>query len=121
MPSKDPTRRLEDILANILCIEEYKARVANQAEFEEDHLVYDAVERCLERISEAASKLGEQAELLCPGIPWSRVRGLGNILRHEYDRVESSRLWYTMEDDLPPLKIAVSEALRKLFAEERQQ
>jgi hypothetical protein len=38
-------------------------------------LVYDAVERCLERISEAARKLGEEAEALCPGPPWPLIRG----------------------------------------------
>jgi uncharacterized protein with HEPN domain len=37
--------------------------------FTEDLKTTNAVERCLERISEAARKLGGAAEALCPAIP----------------------------------------------------
>lgn len=111
MPSSDPVRRLEDILANIRRIEEHTSGVADLSAFAQDALVYDAVERCLERISEAARKLGDEAEALCPGPPWPLIRGLGNAIRHEYDRVEPSRIWYTIEDHLPPLRQAVEGAL----------
>jgi uncharacterized protein with HEPN domain len=47
------------------------------AAFLEDHKTYDAVERCLERISEAARKIGVLAEELCPGIAWAEIRALG--------------------------------------------
>jgi uncharacterized protein with HEPN domain len=82
--------------------------------FEENLLVYDAVERCLERISEAAAKLGASAAELCPDIPWPKIRGLGDVLRHEYERIEGVRIWYMLKDDLPPLKTAVAAALQKL-------
>ena len=55
--------------------------------FAADDKTADAVERCLARISEATVKLGEDAELLCPGPPWRDIRGLGNHLRHAYKRV----------------------------------
>ena len=54
MPSSDPVRRFEDILANIRRIEEHTSGVIDLSAFAQDALVYDAVERCLERISEAA-------------------------------------------------------------------
>ena len=114
MPSKEPILRFEDILANIERIEEHTKGVKDGAAFEENHLVYDAVERCLERISEAAKKLGDDAEALCPDVPWPQMRGLGNILRHEYEKVESARLWYLVQDDLPPFKTAVEAALGEL-------
>jgi len=50
--------------------------------FAEDRKTYDAVERCLERISEAAAKLGDLARALVPGQPWQDIRALGNRLRH---------------------------------------
>ena len=68
--------------------------VADEDAFKDNQVVCDAVERCLERVSEAAKKLGESAEALCPGIPWPNIRGLGNVLRHEYERVEVFRIWY---------------------------
>ena len=86
--------------------------------FVEDPKTYDAVERCLERISEAASELGPQAEGLCPGLPWARIRGIGNRLRHEYDRINGPRIWLVVERDLPPLKGAVRTALTHLLAKE---
>ena len=63
MPSKDPIQRFNDILENIIRIEEFTAGMDVSA-FVGDPKTYDAVERCLERISEAASKLGPQAEEL---------------------------------------------------------
>jgi len=114
VPSSDPVLRFQDILFNIARIETHTVGIEDETAFEENHTVYDAVERCLERISEAAKKLDPVAESLCPGIPWREIRGLGNVLRHEYDRVETIRIWYVLQDDLPPLKAAVEFALRML-------
>jgi uncharacterized protein with HEPN domain len=72
----------------------------------------------LERISEAASKLGPQAEELCPEIPWPQLRGVGNRLRHEYDRISGPRIWLMVERDLAPLKRVVRIALSHLLAQE---
>lgn len=113
MPSKDPLQRFEDILENVARIEQYTQNL-NAAAFVQDHMIYDAVERCLERISEAAKKVGAFADENCPGVPWPEIRALGNFLRHEYDRIESERLWLVVERDLPPLKQAVLTALHKL-------
>jgi uncharacterized protein with HEPN domain len=113
VPSKDPVQRFEDILENITLIEEFTTGM-NQADFTQDLKTHNAVERCLERISEAAKKLGDVAETLCPGTPWPKLRALGNLLRHEYDKVNSVRVWLMVEDDLAPLKVAVETALKAL-------
>jgi uncharacterized protein with HEPN domain len=113
VPSKDPVQRFEDILENIARIQEFTAGMDLNA-FVEDLKTSDAAERCLERISEAAKKLGGAAEDLCPAVPWAEVRALGNLLRHEYDRVDIARVWLLIEDDLAPLKTAVQAALHKL-------
>ena len=67
MPSEKPARRLEDIIENAHAIQRYIAGMGLAA-FEKDHKTYDAVERCLERISEAAAKLGDLAPALME--PW---------------------------------------------------
>jgi hypothetical protein len=54
-----------DIIENAQAVLRYTVGMDSKA-FEEDRKTYDAVERCLERISEAAAKLGEQAEILVP-------------------------------------------------------
>jgi uncharacterized protein with HEPN domain len=56
--------------------------------FREDPKTVAAVERKLLLISEAAVRLGDDAERLCPGLPWRNIRGIGNWLRHRYDSVD---------------------------------
>jgi uncharacterized protein with HEPN domain len=40
---------------------------------------------------------------------------MGNILRHDYDRLEDETIWNTAKVDLPPLKLAVTQALATHF------
>ena len=58
MPSKDPIQRFADILENIILIEEFTRGMDLNA-YQEDLKTRNATERCMERISEAAKKLGE--------------------------------------------------------------
>ena len=57
MPSKDPIQRFADILENIILIEEF-TRGMDLNSYQEDLKTRNATARCLERISEAAKKLG---------------------------------------------------------------
>jgi uncharacterized protein with HEPN domain len=68
LPSEKPTRRLLDIIENAKAILTYTSGM-DQAAFLENRLVYDAAERCLERISEAAARLGDLGPVLMPGQP----------------------------------------------------
>jgi hypothetical protein len=65
-----------DILDNIERIRTYIGAM-DRATFERDGRTRDAVERCLERICEAAIRLGDQAAQLVPGQPWNDIRGMG--------------------------------------------
>ena len=82
--------------------------------FRDDRKTVDAVERCLERIGEAATRLGDEASTLVPGQPWRQIRALGNRLRHEYDAIREDRLWDIVQHDLPGLCAACEQALRRL-------
>jgi uncharacterized protein with HEPN domain len=79
--------------------------------FREDANTVAAVERKLLVISEAAVRLGDQAALLCPAPPWPKIHGMGNWIRHSYDRVDIETIWFTITDDLPPFKAALVDAL----------
>ena len=84
--------------------------------FRSDAKTVAAVERKLQVISEASMRLGDQAEVLCPGLPWRNIRGIGNWLRHQYDQVDVDSIWRTVKVDLPPLDNAVMRALENLSA-----
>jgi uncharacterized protein with HEPN domain len=117
LPSDNPISRLDDILANIELIEGY-ARNHSYETFVQDRMCQDAVERCISRISEAASKLKGPAESIIPDQPWGQIRAVGNILRHEYDRVDPIFIWRIVNEDLQPLKAAIQSALERLRRED---
>jgi uncharacterized protein with HEPN domain len=83
-------------------------------EFAADVKTRDATERCLEPISEAASKLASMAEELMPNQPWRDIRAFGNVLRHQYDDIVDSRIWNTIQTGLSSLERDCTEALRRL-------
>jgi len=105
------------MIENVQAIQRYVAGM-NLAAFEDDQKTCDAVERCLERISEAAAKLGELAPTLMPDQPWQKIRALGNRLRHEYDDIRAGRLWDIVQVDLPRLRAACEGALQRLRNEQ---
>ena len=83
-------------------------------EFRSDPMVVAAVERKLQIISEAAIRLGDEAEKRIPDQPWRDIRGIGNQLRHAYERIDLDTVWAAVTDDLPPLKAAVHRELTML-------
>jgi uncharacterized protein with HEPN domain len=108
--SKDPQTLLRDILGAIEMIEEFTARMDFEG-FRSSHIAVAAVERKLLLIAEAGVRLRQDAPALCPDQPWRNIRGMGNWLRHEYDRVDLSLVWRTVVDDLPALKASALKAL----------
>ena len=92
MPFRDPALSLRDILDSINMIVNF-VHGLDLGAFREDPKTVAAVERKLLLISEAAMRLGEDADRLCPGLPWNNIRGIGNWLRHSYDRVDVESVW----------------------------
>ncbi|MDC7253766.1 DUF86 domain-containing protein [Shinella sp. YE25] len=113
LPTERPKTRLRDIVENAASILTYTTGMDREA-FARNNLVRDAVERCLERISEAASKLGGTAETLLPNHPWRQIRDLGNILRHAYDNVDEEIVWSIVTERLPTLIIDAERAAAQL-------
>jgi len=121
LPSSKAERYLRHIIESAQAIFHYTEGM-EFAQFEEDRKTYDAVERCLQRITEAVIRLGDQAEELMPGQPWQRIRGFGNRLRHNYDSIEEDRLFEIVRNDLPALCAQAQAALEKsLEGENREQ
>ena len=112
----DPAECLADIIENISRIESYIVGLDRTA-FSKDGRTRDAVERCLERVCEAAFRLGDDAAVLVPGQRWNDIRGMGNRLRHAYDRIRLDVLWNAIIKNLPELKTEVERALTHLRGE----
>ena len=96
---------------NIDRIEEHITGVSFES-FAASPVLIDAVERCLQRITEAAIKVGaETMRVAAPRLPFEHVRGLGDVLRHAYDVVDPEIVWRTVREDLPTLRKACAAAL----------
>jgi len=110
LPLTNVDTALRDIAAAIEIIERSTASM-DCDDFREDPKTIATVERNLEAISEAAIRLGEDAEHRCPGPPWRDIRGMGNWLpkRHEWNWL--SAVWKMVRTDLPTLKATVLRAL----------
>jgi uncharacterized protein with HEPN domain len=112
LPFSDPYHRLADIYESIVAVESFVEGMTF-AEFCAEEKTVAAVERKLSVISEAAVRLGEEGPRLCPDISWRDVRGIGNWLRHQYDRVDRETIWTTVERDLPAMKSFVFQVLER--------
>jgi uncharacterized protein with HEPN domain len=73
LPFRDPLSSLRDIYEAIESIERF-VRGTDFSVFQADEKTNAAVERKLLVLSEAARRLGDDAEKLCPSIPWSNIR-----------------------------------------------
>jgi uncharacterized protein with HEPN domain len=110
MVARRPIQRFRDILDAINDLRAFSSGM-NQNMLETDRLKRFAIERAFLIIAEAATKLGDLAEKLEPGVPWHDIRALGNVLRHDYDGVDVKDLWYSLQNDLEPLREACERAL----------
>jgi uncharacterized protein with HEPN domain len=111
MSSDRERLRLLDIVNNIEAIDAYLGDMDARA-FAADAKTVDAIERCMQRISEAVIRIGEaRMKEVAPALPFHADRGLGNLLRHEYDRIDLQLLFTTVKDRLPELRTACARAL----------
>jgi uncharacterized protein with HEPN domain len=73
-----------------------------------------AVEHALLIISEAAKHLPQEMKDRRPEVPWVKIRGLGNLLRHEYRHIDPEILWSIVTGPLVELDAAAAFLLEEL-------
>ncbi|WP_229807604.1 HepT-like ribonuclease domain-containing protein [Asticcacaulis endophyticus] len=66
-----------------------------------------SIERGLEIISEASRSIPDELKNLAPDVSWPAIAAIGNILRHEYQRVEPLIIWNIVENHLTVLEDAI--------------
>jgi uncharacterized protein with HEPN domain len=75
-----------------------------------------AVERAVQIVSEAAKALPPDYLAKYPDAPWNAIIGIGNILRHEYQRLDDKQLWEIATVHLPGLQPVVEQMLAEIGA-----
>lgn len=112
LPFRDNPTHFRDILDAINHIDGFLAGIDFKM-YQEDLKTKSAVERQMQIITEAAYRLDEDGEKMAPGIDWEGFRGMGNLLRHAYHRIEDSIIWNTVKDELPAMRSVVTKALER--------
>ena len=112
MAGRTIAARLQDILEAIEGIKRTTAGV-DFAGYE-DWAVRRATERGIEIISEASRQLPADRKREHPDVPWREIAGIGNKLRHEYQRIEDRVLWNVVQRELEPLEMAARAMLADL-------
>jgi uncharacterized protein with HEPN domain len=101
------------MLANIARIRRHLGGMTAER-FLADEKTQDAVERCLERISEAARKIGDRLDAKYPAVEFHKLRQLGSVLRHDYDDFSADLLWPSLMERLDALEDACRQELAAL-------
>ena len=113
LPTRDRRPRVEDILASIEKIERYVEGMSRE-EFRADEKTVDAVVRNFGIIGEAARHIPESIRDRYPHVPWDEMRGMRNVVIHEYAIVSAAVIWQAVKGDLPPLKPALRTILEEV-------
>jgi uncharacterized protein with HEPN domain len=112
LPFREVRGHLLDIRESIDNIEDFLKQLDFES-YRADLKTRSAVERQMQIISEAAVRLKDDGEKLCPEIDWKGLCGMGNVLRHGYHKVEDRIVWDTVKLDLPLLRVCVDRALSR--------
>ena len=102
--------RIVDILEAIDKIASFTNGL-DEASFFSNPLVRDAVVWNLTVIGEAAGAVPASVRDAHPDVPWARMRGLRNLLVHEYFGIDDEIIWSTVTNNILPL----AEALREIL------
>jgi uncharacterized protein with HEPN domain len=112
MPSEKESGALRDILRHIDLAEQFAQGQSDESLRDDLQALY-AVIRSLEIISEASRRLSDELKARHAQIPWREMAAAGNFYRHNYEDVTPSRVWKTLREELPPLRAAVDQELRR--------
>lgn len=108
----NPRARLEHILFHIQGV----AQTVRDVSFDDFNRIYHmerTTERAVQIISEAVRALPPQLLKRHPEIEWAKIMAIGNVLRHEYQRIDAEIMWDIATVKLPELEPVI----RKMLAE----
>jgi uncharacterized protein with HEPN domain len=112
VPPREWRFRIRDILAAIEQIQLYASGLSFD-DFQRDRRTVDAVHYNFMVIGEAARHVPEVIVSRHRELPSAEMRGMRNVVVHEYAEVDLRTVWDTVQHDLPP----VAPELRRILEE----
>ncbi len=84
-----------------------------RSSLDSDFILAAALERFIEVIGEAASKVSAETKANTPEIPWREIIGMRNRLVHGYASVDHDIVWDVVSGDLPEVIDALDNLLSR--------
>lgn len=106
MPARDLRPRLSDIHEAIAGVRAAVGDMTLEA-YRGSWVTRRAAERALEIISEASRHIPQDLKDSEPNVPWREVAAIGNVLRHEYHRVDDEVVYTIVTSQLDEVEAAV--------------
>ena len=104
------TPRDREILRRIIecidAVDAYTTRVG--ANWADDDMAVDAIAKRIEEIGEVAKRLTPAALAAMPSVNWRGVKGIREVIVHDYVDVEVNELTDVVVNYLPGLRVAIS-------------
>ena len=79
------------------------AKAPSAADLEDNRPLLNSAAMELIQAQEAANQLSDAFISEIPDLPWPQLRGLRNIIVHEYDAIDADELYRTVTVDVPRL------------------
>jgi uncharacterized protein with HEPN domain len=105
--AKNPIVRLKHILQQLDIVADAIISTPNEA------VLNLAIERSVQIVSEAAKELPKELRDKYPDVHWRPIIGIGNLLRHEYYRIDTDDMREIATVHFPALKPVI----RRMIAE----
>jgi uncharacterized protein with HEPN domain len=84
------------------------------AEFSADSLRQHAVSFCLVVVGEACTEAAKGLAERAPEIPWAKIKGMRNILVHEYWQIDEEIVYNVARDDAELLAASLDRLLEEI-------
>jgi len=107
--------RLEHIRDSIEKIEYLARMLHSQDNFETKWIEQDAIIRNLEIIGEAVVNISDNLKQRYPNVFWKELRGMRNVVTHQYFGVELGEIWSTVINDIPLLKEQIQQIIEDIL------
>jgi uncharacterized protein with HEPN domain len=102
---------LMGILDAIRSIDQYTASFTSAEELYESRVHFDATLMSFVVIGEMVDRISDEFKASHTALDWKNVKGLRNIIAHDYFGVDAEEIWQICKTQIPALRVEVEKVL----------